>query len=398
MLQLENKQGQTPTMACILEYVPAICEETRCEDVAEMFRKFEGVHGFAIVRGDRPVGLIARETLTIRLATQFGHAIYAKRPVWELMEEAPLIVELCEDIDAVERMITDGYHHALSSGFIIVQDGAYRGMGTALSLMRKSVERTRIRNAQLEISNERAEHAARVKSQFLANMSHELRTPLNAVIGFSELIVSKAFGEIEPPRYGQYVVDILESGRHLLSMINDILDMSKIEAGRYTVDERQIDLCHVIRTVCKMCGVLASRKGVQIQCDMPAEGPILIGDERAIKQMLLNLVSNGVKYTERGGAVTLRGHSQPDGSVSLEIIDTGIGIPEEELPGIMEPFVQAGNNRTSKDEGTGLGLAIVKALADLHDTRIDMKSAVGVGTTVILTFPAARNFSLRPAA
>jgi len=380
------------TMAGLLDNTPAISTTTTCHEAAELFRFMDGVIGFAVLQDEKPVGIISREKLTIKLASQFGHPVYGKRPVTDLMTQDPLIVDINETIDRVEQLITDGYEHALSSGFIIVQDETYIGMGNVLSLMRESVKRTRMKNQQLEKSTQLAEHANEVKSQFLAGMSHELRTPLNAIIGFSELIVQESFGPIQPPRYGQYVEDILESGRHLLSMISDILDMSKIEAGRYDLNEQPVEVNSIARNVIKMCRVLADKKNIKLKSSLPNPSPILIGDARALKQMLVNLISNGIKYTEAEGEVFLEILDLPQQGIQISIKDTGAGIAEDELSRIMEPFVQVAQGRSDKTEGTGLGLAIVKALAELQNTDFTLSSSLGIGTTAQLTFPEKKRF------
>ncbi len=392
-----DEAGRNPTMRDILEDIPPVDGNTLCRDVAELFRENETVRGFAVTEDGNPIGIIARDELTIRLATQYGHAVYGKRAVTELMDPDPLIVNLQDDIDQVEARIASGYSQALQSGFIIVDTGFYKGMGTGLSLLKSSVARTRIRAEKLEVTTELAQHANTVKSQFLANMSHELRTPLNAVIGFSELIVSEAFGPINEGKYRDYAQDILESGKHLLSMINDILDMSKIEAGRYELKERAVDLQGLIANAVKMCRILADEKGIALTCDCLSETPVVFGDERALKQMLLNLISNGIKYTPVQGSVSVRMSLPREGGVCIDVIDTGVGIDEELIDKVFEPFAQAGTDIHNKTEGTGLGLPIVKALAELHQADFRLTSRAGNGTTASLTLPSSRVKGISPA-
>ncbi|WP_169567208.1 sensor histidine kinase [Sneathiella limimaris] len=380
------------TMANLLETIPPVSETTSCHQAAELFRQLDGVEGFAVVRLGKPIGIIARDHLTIRLATQFGHAVYGKRPVAEMMLRNPLVVDINDGIDQVEHLITDGFESALSAGFIVSQNGDYAGMGNVLALMRESVKRTRLQNQQLEISTQLAKHANEVKSQFLAGMSHELRTPLNAIIGFSELIVQEAFGPISPPKYKQYVEDILDGGRHLLTMISDILDMSKIEAGRYELNEQAVELHGIARHAVKMCSVLADNKGIKLDYDISNPSPVVLGDPRAIKQILLNLLSNGIKYTENEGHVSLRIVESINREIHVTVRDNGPGIPAKELTRITEPFVQVSSGHNNKTEGTGLGLAIVKALSDLHDAHFEISSEIGVGTTVSILFPSDRNY------
>ncbi len=377
-------------MGDILDRIPPVEGNTLCRDVAELFRDKEQVRGFAVIEQGNPIGIIARDELIIRLATQYGHAVYGKRTVTELMDDDPLIVDINEGVDEVEERIAGGYSQALQSGFIVTDKGAYQGMGTGLSLLRSSVERSQYRNAQLEAITELAQHANSLKSQFLANMSHELRTPLNAVIGFAELIVSEAFGPVGQIKYRDYAQDILESGKHLLSMINDILDMSKIEAGRYQLTEGPVELNRLIEGAIKMCRILAEEKEITLISSCLDKSPILQGDERALKQMLLNLISNGIKYTPEQGTVSVTVQTAAHGGVSVAVLDTGIGIDESLIGAMLEPFAQAGTDMHNKTEGTGLGLPIVKALAELHDARFELKSISGQGTTAVLHFPASR--------
>ncbi len=387
----ELYEGRPSTMAKILMNVPALDAETACHDAAELFRRLQGVQGFALISNNEPIGVIGRDDLTIKLATQFGHAVYGKRPASDLMISNPLIVDIADNIDVVERMITDGYESALSAGFIITDNHKYVGMGNVLSLMRESVKRTRIQNRQLAQSTQLAKQANTIKSQFLAGMSHELRTPLNAIIGFSELISQEAFGPVTPPRYRQYAEDILDSGKHLLAMINDVLDMSKIEAGRYELNNQLIDVNSIARNVVKICSVLALKKNITLSLDIPEFPIAVLADERSLKQMLLNLISNGIKYTEANGNVTVSISKCQQKGLRICVTDTGVGIAENDIKKITEPFVQLSQSHNNKAGGTGLGLAIVKALANLHGCTFQLKSKVGEGTSASLTFPAERS-------
>lgn len=398
MSRSELQTNYSANLSVILDNVPAIDITATCHEAAELFRRMEDIVGFAVLDHNDPVGILSRNDLTIKLATQFGHAVYGKRPVSDLMISDPLIVDISQSIDYVEQLITNGYENALFTGFIITDCNRYTGMGNVLSLMRESVKRTRFQNTQLARNTELANQANRLKSQFLAAMSHELRTPLNAIIGFSELITQEAFGPISPPRYGQYADDILESGRHLLSMISDILDMSKIEAGRYDLDERPLKVNSLARNVIKMCSVLADKKDISLETEMPSQSPILIADERALKQMLLNLVSNGIKYTENEGKVVLRITDNIENGIQICVEDNGVGIAATEIEHMIEPFVQVAQRHNDKTEGTGLGLAIVKALADLHDSQFQLKSALGQGTRAVLLFPPFRRYVKESAA
>lgn len=240
---------------------------------------------------------------------------------------------------------------------------------------------------QLKEAKEAAERAYAAKSQFLANMSHELRTPLNAIIGFSEMMQRQLLGPLGNDKYTEYIDGIHESGGHLLDLISDILDMSKIEAGKYELDFEQIDLKKTIGVALNMVSSRASEAGVTVKTDKSMrDGLSLIGDRRAILQVILNLLSNAVKFSRNGGEVRIECHEREDYLV-LKIIDNGIGIPANKLQEIMHPFEQASSHYTRDHEGSGLGLAITKELTELHGGALSIESELGHGTTVSVRLP-----------
>jgi|KBSMisStandDraft_5_1062788.scaffolds.fasta_scaffold29382_2 two-component system cell cycle sensor histidine kinase PleC len=244
---------------------------------------------------------------------------------------------------------------------------------------------------------QRAEAASRAKSEFLANMSHELRTPLNAILGFSEMIQAGHFAR-DPGKHAEYANLIHESGQHLLALINDILDLAKIEAGRLRLNEKDVDLASLIDSTVKLIGGKAERQHVAIQADIPAALPLIHADERALKQMLLNLLSNAAKFTPPGGRIVVFGRRDTDGSLALGVSDTGVGIPEEDQQKVFESFGQGRHDVVTSDKGTGLGLPIVKGLAAAHGGHVLLKSRVGEGTTVTVILPACRLREQRKAA
>ncbi len=242
----------------------------------------------------------------------------------------------------------------------------------------------RAQEALLE-AKEAAERANRAKSQFLANMSHELRTPLNAVIGFSEVMMNELFGPIGSTRYREYAHDIHRSGSHLLDLINDILDMAKIEVGRRELNPEPIDLAAEIDETMRLIQWRVGG-GVTLRTELGGAPVSAAFDRRALRQILLNLVGNAVKFTPAGGTVTLSVQRQPEG-LALVIADTGIGISKEHLAHLGTPFYQAHSADVAGKEGTGLGLALTKALVELHGGRMLIESELGVGTTVTALFP-----------
>ncbi len=232
----------------------------------------------------------------------------------------------------------------------------------------------------------RAEYAASSKSAFLANMSHELRTPLNAINGFSEILAHELYGPLGDARYKGYAADILTSGQHLLDMINDILDMAKIEAGKMTINPQPIDPVDPVDAAVRMIRRKAGDKDIELVLDAQPGLPEIDADHRAIRQMVLNLVSNAIKFTDAGGTITVSVQQQGP-EIRVAVTDTGIGIPAEDLPRLAQPFEQVSGSRDRNYEGTGLGLALTKSFAEMHGGRMSISSIQGEGTTVAFTLP-----------
>ena len=239
-------------------------------------------------------------------------------------------------------------------------------------------------------ARDQAESANRAKSEFLANMSHELRTPLNAIIGFSELTKNEMFGPVGNSTYLEYARDINGAGHHLLDLINDILDLCKIESGAGELQEEDVIVRHTVRSVLTLVKERAREGGVELVLEAPDDLPTLWADERKLKQILVNLLSNGIKFTNAGGRVVLKIWCRKDGGYVFQVIDTGIGIALEDIPTALAPFQQVDSDLNRKYEGTGLGLPLTKALVEMHGGSLDLQSEVGVGTTVTVRFPTER--------
>jgi PAS domain S-box-containing protein len=233
-----------------------------------------------------------------------------------------------------------------------------------------------------------AEQANRAKSRFLANMSHELRTPLNAIIGFSEVMKHEMFGPVGSAKYLEYTGLIHESGSHLLELINEILDMSKIEAGKFELTEEIFDLEEVAQAAVRFVKIQSDRSGVLLKCDISADVRTAFADKRAVKQILINLLTNGVKFTPRGGDVRVAASVEKHG-LEISVSDSGVGIAPADLQRLGQPFEQVDGEHVRSKEGTGLGLALVKALAGLHGGSAVVESVLGEGTTVRVRLPHA---------
>ena len=240
----------------------------------------------------------------------------------------------------------------------------------------------------------RAEEAARAanesKSRFLATMSHELRTPLNAIIGFSEIMENQRIGPIGNEKYRSYATDIHVSGTHLLHLINDILDLTKVEAGELELHEEVIDIRQVVESVARRSGGQVDKAGLTLGLDLPFDLPLLRADERRTRQVLFNLIGNAIKFTPEGGRIDIAACLEPKTGLRITVTDTGIGIEPEYLPRVFEPFMQVDSSLSRQHAGTGLGLPTVKGIIELHGGVVQLTSAVGVGTRVAVIFPPGR--------
>ena len=243
--------------------------------------------------------------------------------------------------------------------------------------------------SELEVAKKAVESASESKSQFFAKISHELRTPLNSIIGFSEILTEEVYGPLGNKTYVDYSTEILDSGKHLLSLINDILDMSKIEAGSFEIHEEVFDLSELLMGCIRALALRADKTDITMAQHNVADLPYFYADRRSIKQIMLNLLSNAVKFTPEGGKITVITKKTGD-IFTIAVQDTGIGIKPEDLPRMMQPFQQASNAHSRSHEGTGLGLSITKSLMELHGGKIEIASVYGEGTTILLQFKADR--------
>jgi two-component system, cell cycle sensor histidine kinase PleC len=350
-----------------------------------------------------PTGFsVASNTLLIFLmlvVVAVSSMLAASLPIAALAATAPLTCAIAIDFALIQTF--DGY---VLAALTIAAEGyfallARRLHSTTLATLEARAEKDAL-IGELEqakaISDEarhRAEAANVAKSRFLAQMSHELRTPLNAILGFSEVMKSEIFGAHAVPVYKEYSADIHNSGVHLLNLINEILDLSRIEAGRYELNEEAISLVHVVSDCHHLLKLRASSRGLSIHEVFEQGMPRIWGDERAVRQVVLNLLSNAIKFTPQGGEIWLKAGWTASGGQYLSVKDTGSGIPEEEIPIVLASFGQGSNSIKSAEQGAGLGLPIAKSLIDMHGGTFTLKSKLRIGTEVIVTFPPERVMS-----
>jgi signal transduction histidine kinase len=287
------------------------------------------------------------------------------------------------------HMLESSLFLALLGGFgLLATSLLFRRLQASVKESRRLAEIAEERNAELTDAKLVAERASRAKSEFLANMSHELRTPLNAIIGFAEVMQDPRLARARPT--GEYAADIHASGLHLLHIINDVLDMAKIEAGHAVLDEELFDLRGEVEAALRMVATRAEIGGLKVRSTLEAGLPAIRADRRMIKQILVNLLSNAVKFTPRGGEVAVSARTEIDGSVAIGVSDTGIGIAAEDIERVLQPFAQVDSGLARRYEGTGLGLPICKALAELHGASLTIASTLGQGTTVTVHLGAER--------
>ncbi|MBM3580636.1 MAG: PAS domain-containing sensor histidine kinase, partial [Alphaproteobacteria bacterium] len=261
--------------------------------------------------------------------------------------------------------------------------------GSTVTMSADVTELKRIED-ELRAATAEAEFANRAKTEFLANMSHELRTPLNSIIGFTDILINRRFGR-DDPRYDSYLKDVNDAGRDLLRLINDVIDISRIERGVLVLSERTIDVPRLMTACYRLVLGRAHEAQVHLELDLPKNLPALHADELRVKQSLLNILGNAVKFTPEGGNIFFGASVEADGGMTFTVKDSGIGIRAEELPKAMAMFGQADGSHARPHDGAGLGLPLTKSLMELHGGKLAIDSTPGVGTTVRLQFPSSRS-------
>jgi two-component system cell cycle sensor histidine kinase PleC len=336
------------------------------------------------------VALINRLIFLARYARQYSPELYSRKPILRLANLTPLIVdEHVQFADLGATLLVEN-PNALIECFVVTSRGRYRGIVTGEALLRCKVSLLQAREEELSRALIAANEASRAKSNFLALMSHELRTPLNAIIGFSEVLGSEMFGALGSERYRDYAHDIHGAGKHLLALINDILDLSKAEAGKFDLNCEDLAPGDLIAECLKLMRGRAVEAKLTISQVASEEVPHLLADRLRVKQILLNLLSNAIKFTPPGGSIRVGVEQDDQGQIVLSVSDTGIGIAPEMVEVALEPFRQIASPFARNAEGTGLGLSLVKALMESHGGVLRIDSALNVGTTASLVFPAVR--------
>ena len=287
-----------------------------------------------------------------------------------------------------DTILWESEMNAASGDALPVEINARRLKTGEIQAIIRDITQRRADEAQLRAAIEHAEQASRAKSQFLANMSHELRTPLNAILGFSEVIQSQMYGPLGNPHYLDYANDIHKSGKHLYSIITDLLDIARIESGHVKLNEVEIDIAAVIGDCLRL--VEPTAQHVKLSATTSRGALTIRADERSVRQILLNLLSNAIKFTPEGGTIEVSSQVTPTGEVAIEVSDSGIGIAAADLPRITGAFVQVETAYSRKHQGVGLGLAIAKALTELHGGRLQIESEPGKGTKVSVILPGWR--------
>ena len=433
----------------LVEPAPVALPETTVREIKRLIGEDEPIRAVVVVSNQQPVGLVMSLHLDRILSHRFGVSLNFEKPVSELMDASPLMVEETVLLGEVADLAMGRGRRNIYDHIIVVRGGMFSGLVSVQNLLkaladsqeRDARELNRInaqlqreiedrlkaekallelnrdlgarvaeRTAELQASNtklrdaaEAAEAANRAKSDFLANMSHELRTPLNHIIGFAELLLEPHFGSLNATQ-AEYLTDVLNSGRHLLSLISDILDLSKIEAGKFELHPSRVDLERIIDNSLRMVKEKASKSGIRLSARICALPATFEADERKLKQVFYNLVSNAVKFTPEGGSVVVTAErltsvsdsdamdTQGGDCLQVCVTDTGIGLKETDMARIFEPFEQVDSSKTRQFQGTGLGLSLTKQLVELHRGLISVESAgENQGATFRVVLPSRQN-------
>ncbi|HEY4124084.1 MAG TPA: histidine kinase dimerization/phospho-acceptor domain-containing protein, partial [Rhizomicrobium sp.] len=335
--------------------LPVFEATATCGQAFDWFKEHKEQVAAAVVDGaGKVVGIANRLRFLARYAQPYVPELFSKKPVTKLANDNPLIVDEQLPLTQLGHLLTLDWPDALRECFVVTRDGTYLGIGTSEALVKGKLELLLSRERQLDAALAKAHAANKAKTNFLALMSHELRTPLNAIIGFSEVLSSEIFGTHAVPRYRDYATDIHGAGKHLLALINDILDLSKFEAGKMELHAERIEMGDLFGDCMKLVAERAREKGLRLSRDLPPDIPAVEADRLRLKQILLNLLSNAIKFTPAGGQISLAADLDELGGIRICVADTGIGMTAEQIPLALEPFRQIDSPLSRTEEGTGL--------------------------------------------
>lgn len=391
-------ESQPLTAGDIAQPITPISSFVTCAEVLDLLIVHPDVHDWPVIEssstdteGGRIIGLVNRQEFILAYTAMYGRELYGRRPITALMDCDPVRVAQSLSCETLNQILVSGGRDNMRKGFIVLSGQTYIGTGNLADVLSAVADIMSMRAIERDIALNRVEQANVAKTNFLASMSHELRAPLNAILGFADLVRKETFGPIAPPNYREYVEDIFQSGHHLLSMINEILDMAKIEAGRFEIVEEAFDPEMMLARVNRMMSEAAAKADVRLLSDIDRDTlPMIRAGERHLQQIVLNLLSNAVKFTEPGGQVVIDARLNDHGDFLITISDTGIGIAPSMIEKVFDPFEQVENSLTRTRAGTGLGLPLARAMTEAYGGTLYLTSELGVGTRVYVLLPASR--------
>ena len=387
----QDRAEADPTAGDLALRLPAHPARTSCGAIFEWFRANPTIPAVAIVDEDGAtvLALVNRLLFLARYAQQYAPELFSRKSILRLANTNPLVVDEKVPVAELGARLVEENPNALVECFVVTARGRYLGVGTGEALLGSKVALLQAREQELRRSLSAETAAGRAKSDFLALMSHELRTPLNAIIGFSEILGSEMLGPLGHARYREYAHDVHGAGRHLLALINDILDLSKAEAGKFELSCEEIVPADLVIECRRLMRGRAQEGGLRLTHEIAPGMPNLLVDRLRFKQILLNLLSNAIKFTPPGGTVHLFAGEDGEGRPIFWVRDTGIGMAPETIPAALEPFRQIASPFARNVEGTGLGLSLVKSLIECHGGKIEIESALKQGTLARLVLPVS---------